>query len=84
MELTMVLQNDLNSGLMWCGLSGQKLGTLPQNEHMDLSLNLITTVPGLQVTTLWVIQGGFQTSFHGAVHYITIVVVFFNNFYTPV
>ncbi|XP_060576293.1 trafficking protein particle complex subunit 13-like isoform X2 [Ruditapes philippinarum] len=48
MELTMVLQNDLNSGLMWCGLSGQKLGTLPQNEHMDLSLNLITTVPGLQ------------------------------------
>ena len=45
----MVLQNDLNSGLMWCGLSGKKLGTLPQSEYMDLSLNLITTVPGLQV-----------------------------------
>lgn len=49
MDLTLVLQNDLNSGLLWSGLSGRKLGLLPPNECMDLSLTLITTVPGLQV-----------------------------------
>ncbi|KAL4236616.1 Trafficking protein particle complex subunit 13 [Mactra antiquata] len=48
MDLTMVLQNDLNSGLLWSGLSGRKLGILQQNECMDLSLTLIATVPGLQ------------------------------------
>ena len=49
MELTMVLQNDMNTGLLWCGLSGKKLGTLPPNESLDIPLNLIATSPGLQV-----------------------------------
>lgn len=48
MDLTLVLQNDMNSGLLWCGLSGKQLGSLPQNESMDLPLTLITTIPGLQ------------------------------------
>ncbi|XP_052774763.1 trafficking protein particle complex subunit 13-like isoform X2 [Mya arenaria] len=48
MDLTMLLQNDLNSGLIWCGLSGRKLGVLPPNEGLDLTLNLVTLYPGLQ------------------------------------
>ncbi|WAR23492.1 TPC13-like protein [Mya arenaria] len=50
MDLTMLLQNDLNSGLIWCGLSGRKLGVLPPNEGLDLTLNLVTLYPGLQRT----------------------------------
>jgi len=49
MELTMHLQNDLNSGLTWCGLSGRKLGILPPCEGIDLPLSLVTLHPGLQV-----------------------------------
>ena len=52
MDLTLVLQNDMNSGLLWCGLSGKQLGSLPQNESIDLPLTLITTIPGLQVSTV--------------------------------
>lgn len=52
MDLTMVLQNDLNSGLMWCGLSGKKLGLLPPNESLTLPLHIITMAPGLQVRSL--------------------------------
>ncbi|XP_052284198.1 trafficking protein particle complex subunit 13-like isoform X2 [Dreissena polymorpha] len=48
MDLTMSLQNDLNSGVMWCGLSGRALGLLGASEHLDLDLKLITLHPGLQ------------------------------------
>jgi len=49
MDLTMVLQNDLNSGLMWCGMSGKKLGVLPPSECHILNLSVISMAPGLQV-----------------------------------
>ncbi|KAK3591158.1 hypothetical protein CHS0354_029005 [Potamilus streckersoni] len=48
MDLTLVLQNNNSSGLLWCGLSGKKLGSLPQNDHIDLTLTMITTASGLQ------------------------------------
>ncbi|KAH3829002.1 hypothetical protein DPMN_130990 [Dreissena polymorpha] len=51
MDLTMSLQNDLNSGVMWCGLSGRALGLLGASEHLDLDLKLITLHPGLQVSS---------------------------------
>ena len=53
MDLTLSLQNDMNSGLLWCGLSGKQLGSLPQNESMDLHLTMITTIPGLQVSSTY-------------------------------
>ena len=55
MDLTLVLQNDMNSGLLWCGLSGKQLGSLPQNESLDLNLTMITTIPGLQASICTII-----------------------------
>ncbi|XP_069127207.1 trafficking protein particle complex subunit 13-like isoform X1 [Argopecten irradians] len=48
MDLTLVLQNNSSAGLVWCGISGRQLGKLPPNEHMDLTLTMIATIPGLQ------------------------------------
>lgn len=48
MDLTLVLQNNQVSGVVWVGISGRQLGKLPPNESMDLKLNVIATIPGLQ------------------------------------
>lgn len=49
MDLTLVLENRIPSGILWCGISGRQLGKLPSSESIDLPLTLITTAPGLQV-----------------------------------
>lgn len=49
MDLTLVLQNNQSTGVVWVGISGRQLGKLPPNENMDLKLNVIATIPGLQV-----------------------------------
>lgn len=49
MDLTLVLQNNQNAGVVWVGISGRQLGKLPPSESMDLKLNVIATIPGLQV-----------------------------------
>lgn len=51
MDLTLVLQNNQNAGVVWVGISGRQLGKLPPSESMDLKLNVIATIPGLQVQT---------------------------------
>ncbi|VDH91879.1 trafficking protein particle complex subunit 13 [Mytilus galloprovincialis] len=48
MDLTLVLQNNQSTGVVWVGISGRQLGKLPPNENMDLKLNVIATIPGLQ------------------------------------
>ena len=52
MDLTLVLQNNQSSGLLWSGISGRQLGKLPQNEFLDLNLTMIATKSGLQVTQI--------------------------------
>ena len=49
MDLTLVLQNNQNAGVVWVGISGRQLGKLPPSESMDLKLNVIANIPGLQV-----------------------------------
>ena len=49
MDLSLVLQNGQQAGLLWCGISGRSLGKLPPNESIDLHLSMIAIQPGLQV-----------------------------------
>ncbi|XP_064605247.1 trafficking protein particle complex subunit 13-like isoform X2 [Liolophura sinensis] len=51
MDLTLVLENRIPSGILWCGISGRQLGKLPSSESIDLPLTLITTAPGLQTVS---------------------------------
>ncbi|XP_071485022.1 trafficking protein particle complex subunit 13-like [Diadema antillarum] len=46
MDLKLVLNNV--TGLVWLGISGKQLGKLGPNASMDIKLQLIPTVPGLQ------------------------------------
>ncbi|XP_046361580.1 trafficking protein particle complex subunit 13-like isoform X3 [Haliotis rufescens] len=48
MDLTLALQNQGVTGLMWCGISGKQLGKLQQNDSMDIPLTMLATIPGLQ------------------------------------
>ncbi|XP_052686089.1 trafficking protein particle complex subunit 13-like [Crassostrea angulata] len=48
MDLTLTLQNNQPSGLLWTGISGRQLGKLAPKENLDLRLTLIATIPGLQ------------------------------------
>nr|XP_054764028.1 trafficking protein particle complex subunit 13-like [Lytechinus pictus] len=46
MDLKLVLNN--TTGLVWLGISGKQLGKLGPNTSMDIKLQLIPTIPGLQ------------------------------------
>ncbi|XP_070564282.1 trafficking protein particle complex subunit 13-like [Ptychodera flava] len=46
MDLLLVLQNQ-NNGLHWCGISGRQLGKLEPSDSMVLTLNLLASIPGL-------------------------------------
>ena len=45
-------------------LSGKQLGSLPQNESLDLNLTMITTIPGLQASTLYMYNYAVVTYNH--------------------
>ena len=49
MDLVLVLQNSISGGVYWCGISGRQLGKLAPNENINLNLNLLGMIPGLQV-----------------------------------
>lgn len=46
MDLKLILNN--TTGLVWLGISGKQLGKLGPNASMDIKLQLIPTIPGLQ------------------------------------
>lgn len=49
MDLTLVLQNNNNAGLLWCGISGKQVGKLEPNASLTLDLSMIAIRSGLQV-----------------------------------
>ena len=51
MDLKLVLTN--STGIVWLGVSGKQLGKLGPNTSMDIKLQLIPTIPGLQVGLLY-------------------------------
>ncbi|XP_030851983.1 trafficking protein particle complex subunit 13 isoform X2 [Strongylocentrotus purpuratus] len=46
MDLKLILNN--TTGVVWLGISGKQLGKLGPNTSMDIKLQLIPTIPGLQ------------------------------------
>ena len=49
-DLSLTLHNISGMGVTWCGISGKRLGKLPQNGSLDVPLTLLAITPGLQVS----------------------------------